>query len=179
MEVKNRMISDNKNFLTTERLLLQPLTTDDAAFIFELVNTEGWLKFIGNRNITSTSEAVAYIQKIVANGNINYWVVKLKETQAAIGIVTYIKRDYLAYHDIGFAFLPQFCKQGYAYEATRVVLHQLVSEHHLSHILATTIPENTSSIRLLKKLGLMFEKEIEADNEKLHVYGASADQLRL
>ena len=39
-----------------------------------------------------------------------------------------------------------------------------------SHILATTIPNNINSIKLLKKLGFQFDKEIETDNEKLHVY---------
>jgi [ribosomal protein S5]-alanine N-acetyltransferase len=37
-------------------------------------------------------------------------------------------------------------------------------------ILATTVPHNTSSVKLLTKLGLHFEKEIEVDNMILHVY---------
>src|SRR5215218_9705823 len=93
-------------FLITERLLIIPLATSDDSFILELVNTEGWISFIGNRNITSQVEAKAYIQKILENSNCSYWVVKLKEQQQSIGIITYIKRDYLEHHDIGFAFLP-------------------------------------------------------------------------
>ena len=150
--------------------------TDDN-FILELVNTEGWIKFIGNRNIKSQVEANAYIQKIIENKNIFYWVVNLKDNQDKIGIVTYIKRDYLEYHDIGFAFLPTFQKKGYAYEATNAVLNKLVRQRNLSHILATTVPENISSINLLKRIGLVFEKEIEVEKESLHVYGASINQL--
>src|SRR5215217_4875843 len=109
---------DVQPYLKTERLLIKPLTLTDDNFILELLNTEGWIRFIGNRNINTPLEARDYIQKILENENIKYWVVKLKDNQYAIGIVTYIKRDYLEHHDIGFAFLPNFAKNGYAYEAT-------------------------------------------------------------
>jgi hypothetical protein len=39
-----------------------------------------------------------------------------------------------------------------------------------SVIVATTLPENTSSIKLLQKLGFHFEKEIEVGGERLQVY---------
>ena len=69
---------DVQPFIITERLIIQPLTLNDDSFILELVNTEGWIKFIGNRNVTSTPEAGAYIQKILENKYISYWVVKIK-----------------------------------------------------------------------------------------------------
>jgi RimJ/RimL family protein N-acetyltransferase len=162
--------------ISTERLLINPLSTYDDYFILELLNTEGWIKFIGNRNIHSQADASAYIQKIFDNENLFYWVVKVKDNKKSIGIVTFIKRDYLDYHDIGFALLPEFSKKGYAYEATTAVLNKLQTEHKLSHILATTMPENHDSISLLVKIGLVFEKEIEVEKEKLLVYGASLTQ---
>lgn len=170
---------DDQHFLLTGRLLIKPLSTTDDNFIFELVNTAGWIRFIGNRNISSQMEANAYIQKILENINIFYWVVKLKDNRQSIGIITYIKRDYLKHHDIGFAFLPSFFQNGYAYEATNAVLNKLTREQNLSHILTTTIPENINSIKLLKKIGLVFEEEIEVENKKLHVYGALTDKLNL
>ncbi|MEO6906138.1 MAG: GNAT family N-acetyltransferase [Ginsengibacter sp.] len=157
----------------TERLLINPLSTSDDHFILELLNTEGWIKFIGNRNIHSQTDASAYIQKILNNENLIYWIVKVKDNERAIGIVTFIKRDYLEYHDIGFAFLPEFSKKGYAYEATKAVLNKLQMDHKLTHILATTMPENKASIELLTKLGFAFEKEIEVEKETVLVYAAS------
>jgi RimJ/RimL family protein N-acetyltransferase len=169
---------DVQPFLFTNRLLIQPLAITDDNFMFELLNSEGWIKFIGNRNIASKSEAGAYIQKILENKNMCYWVVRLKDSQYSIGLVSFIKRDYLEHRDIGFALLPNFSKNGYAYEATNAVLHKLIREHNLSHILATTLPGNISSIKLLKKIGLTFEEEIELENERLHVYGVSTDKLK-
>ena len=162
--------------LTTERLLIEPLSLNESDFIFELLNTEGWIKFIGQRNINSAADATAYIQKIVDNPNTTYWSVKLKDAQTTIGLVTLIKRDYLEHHDIGFAFLPQFANKGYAYEAANAVLNHVMSAYHLSIILATTVPENGSSIKLLKKLRLEFDREIEEHSEVLWVYSNSTSK---
>ena len=111
------------------------------------------------------------------NSNTDYSLVKRKEDQTKIGIITFIQRDYLDHPDIGFAFLPAFSNQGYAYEATKAVLKNLIETNHLTHILATTIPENRSSIKLLKKLGLSYEKEIEVNKVKLQVYGAATEKI--
>ena len=161
----------------TERLLIQPLTQNDNHFIFELVNTQGWLKFIGNRNIVTNEDAIAYIERILANESISYWVVKLKEQNKPIGIITFIKRDYLLHYDIGFAFLPTATKKGFAYEATMAVLANLIKEESLQHILATTVPENISSIKLLNKIGFEFCETIEIKNEKLNVYSILAIKI--
>ena len=160
------MISNFK----TERLVLRELTAADNQFIFELLNTAGWIKFIGNRNIKTIEDADNYIQKIITKPNISYRVVTLTDNQTAIGLVTFIKRDYLDHPDIGFAFLPAYNKQGYAFEATKEVLTNLLYQSDYSTILATTIPENNLSIQLLKKLGFSFSKEITYEGELLQVF---------
>jgi len=157
----------------TERLFLRELTVVDANFIFELVNTAGWIKFIGDRNIKTSEDADNYIQKIITNPNISYRVVTLQDDQTPIGVVTFIKRDYLEHHDIGFAFLPAYNKQGYAFEATKEVLNDLLNQQKHSTILATTIPVNISSIQLLTKLGFSFNKEITYEGELLQVFATN------
>ena len=163
--------------LSTGRLLIENITLNDNEFIFELLNSEGWLKFIGNRNVASGEEAKAYIQKIIDNPNVHYWIVKLKSGQAAIGIITFIKRDYLEFHDIGFAFLPVFSKKGYAYEATQTVLDNVIQTNDTTNILATTLSGNIPSIKLLQKLGFSYQSDIQHDNVKLCLYGISADKV--
>lgn len=164
--------------LSTDRLLIEPLSINDSSFIFELLNSEGWIKFIGNRNIKTNADATTYIQNILANENVHYWVAKLKDSKALVGIITFIKREYLEHHDIGFAFLPAVSKKGFAYEAVMAVLNQIMKAQGVSQILATTIPENSSSIKLLNKIGLVFKEEIEVDNEIIHVYEISKDELQ-
>lgn len=163
--------------LSTDRLVLEPLAEGDYTFVRELVNSPGWLQFIGNRNVNSTEDAKAYINKISSNPAIVYWVVSRKQDQAKVGVISFIKRDYLDHHDIGFAFLPAYANKGYAYEAAQATLSALINRYRFSHILATTIPANTKSIKLLQKLGFAFDKEIMPEKDKLHVYKAPRERL--
>ena len=156
--------------LHSPRLILSPLVADDAPFIFELVNTQGWLQFIGDRNVRSPQDALAYIDRMNGTENVTYWVARLKAGQVPIGVVTFMKRAYLDHFDIGFAFLPVYFGKGYAYEAAREVLSMVSSESNHPVIHATTLPGNLKSISLLTKLGLQFQKEIEVGEEKLHLY---------
>ncbi len=161
----------------TNRLSLKRLSLQDSNFIMELLNTPGWIQFIGDRNITSKEKAAEYIEKIMENPNVVYWVVSIKEDQTPIGLVTLIKRDYLEHHDIGFAFLPQYNGKGYAMEASDAILSALTKDPAHSHIVAITLRENTTSIRLLEKMGLRFDKEVDDNGETLLLYSASTEKL--
>lgn len=165
------------DYFTTDRLIIEPLSESDTDLIIELVNSEGWIKFIGHRSMKSEADACAYIQRVNANQNVKYWIAKLKDTKKSIGLVTLIKRDYLEHSDIGFAFLPAFSNKGYAYEATRSVLIDWVKCNGHTYVLGETLPENNTSIKLLRKLGLKFEKEIEIENKVLHIYGVAVNKL--
>jgi len=167
-----------KNYFTTERLRICPLAYKNVRFILELVNTAGWLKFIGDRHVKNRADARAYIQKIKNLPNVKYWTVYLKDQRTPIGIITFIKRDYLDQPDIGFAFLPRFTKAGYAFEATAAVLNSLRADQGLKSILATTLPENIDSTCLLCKLGFLLEKQITVDGLRLLVYKLELGTVR-
>lgn len=156
--------------IDTIRLFMTKLTDKDAPFILELINSEGWKKFIGERNINTLEEAEAYIKKIADSQNITYWVIYRKADHSAIGIITFIKREHLAHHDIGFALLPQFTGQGYAMEACQPILHIVHKTFSLKSILATVKPENTSSIRLLEKLGFSVDETNGNNTPELNLY---------
>jgi len=158
--------------IQSERLNLSKLREEDAAFVQRLVNTNGWLQFIGDRNVHSFDDAVAYVRRISSSPDIYYWVTSVKKTTTPIGIVTLIKREYLPHFDIGFAFLPEYGGQGYAYEAASEIMTRLKDFPAYHPILATTVPNNVQSIKLLIKLGLQFEREIEVEKERLQVYSS-------
>lgn len=158
----------------TERLLLSPLAITDASFIKELVNTPGWIRFIGDRNIKTDEDALAYVEKIINSNDICYWVVKLQSAITAIGVISFIKRSYLPHHDIGFAFMPQHHGNGYAFEAAKTILKDVMIDPAHKLVLATTAKENFISIKLLRKLGFEKTDEIKVDGEHLLVHSISA-----
>ncbi|RQO70112.1 N-acetyltransferase [Pedobacter sp. KBW06] len=166
-------------FFETDRLFISRMTLDDAEFILELLNTEGWKKFIGDRNVNNKQEAEVYIRKIIDNPNFGYSVVKLKAGGVPIGMVSMIKRDYLDYHDIGFAFLPGYNGKGYAFEAASAVLNHPSTLARHRRILATTLKHNSSSMQLLERLGLVLDKEIKVEGKELFLYDIEVDELLL
>ncbi|KIO78498.1 hypothetical protein TH53_03405 [Pedobacter lusitanus] len=163
--------------MNTPRLLLSTVTVNDADFILELLNTPGWLKFIGDRNVKTIEDASNYILKITGGPGTNYFLVKLRDQQIPVGVITFMKRDYLDHHDIGFAFHPDHAGKGYAYEAAKGVLDQLKKDPSHTYIKATVLKDNKRSIQLLERLGLTYEKELEVNERELLLYTIATDKF--
>ena len=75
--------------------------------------------------------------------------------------------------DIGFAFLPQFERKGYALESADAVMKYGKDVLGLERVLAITTQDNESSGRLLEKLGFEFDKLIDSDGETLKLFSAN------
>ena len=73
--------------------------------------------------------------------------------------------------------MPAFNKKGYAYEATSALLGKLLQEGDIHTIHAVKMPGNNSSVRLIEKTGLLFDREIIVNNEVLHIYTAESSGL--
>ena len=163
------------NILETERLFLRQFTADDAAFILELVNEPSFIQNIGDRGVRTLSDAVRYIEAgpvaSYARNGFSLYLVQLKESGESIGMCGLIKRAALEDVDIGYAFLPRFWSKGYAVEAARAVKEQ-ARGLGLKRLVAIVDPANQGSIRVLEKLGLVFEKwiKLSADDIDLKLF---------
>jgi RimJ/RimL family protein N-acetyltransferase len=166
-----------QNEISSSRLLLNELSVEDVDFIFELVNSPDWLQFVGNRNVLTRSDAERLVNWLINNPVVRYWVVRKKKEMLSIGIVSFVKRDFLEHFDVGFAFLPNHTRQGFAREATAAFLTYLANQKTHQKVLATVLKENINSISLLEKLGFQFERELEVENELLQIYGISTNKF--
>lgn len=142
----------------TERLLLKPTSLADAKFIFELMNTPKWLEYIGDRNVKTIESAKAYIAnrmmpQLQRLGYSNYTILR-KSDDAKIGTCGLFDREGLEGIDIGFAFLPEYEKKGYAIEATNKLKDMAFNEFEIPELSAITAKNNGASQALLEKLGL-------------------------
>ncbi|MEO6540807.1 MAG: GNAT family N-acetyltransferase [Ferruginibacter sp.] len=164
-----------KYILETQRLTLREFVTADTDFIIALVNSPGWLQFIGDRNIKTTVQAKAYLEdgpiKSYRDNGFGLAMVETKEHKEPIGMCGIIKRDSLDNPDIGFAFLPGFTGKGYAFEIADATLDYASKQLKLPVIYAITVANNVLSIKLLEKIGLKFIKMIRSpENEELLLY---------
>jgi len=148
----------------TERLSVSQLTVHDAPFIFTLLNTPTWLRFIGDRGIKNIDEARNYLLNgpIASYKRLGFglYLIKLKEGNIPVGISGLIKRDGLEHVDIGFALHPDYTGKGYAFEATAAVMTYAHEVLRLATVVAITTEDNTHSIALLLKIGLRYKKMV-------------------
>lgn len=153
----------------TERLILKPTDTDDAEFIYALLNSPGWLKNIGDRNVHSIEEAARYIEnrmlkQFKEKGFGNYTVIR-KLDNAKMGTSGIYARPGMEEVDIGFSMLPEYMAKGYSYEAAQKMMWLAEHEFNLKNITALTTQDNIASQNLIKKLGLKYIKEIKIEND--------------
>ena len=156
------------------RIYLEKLTTGDAPFMLRLLNTAGWIKYIGDRQVRDLIAAEEYLDRILHNPAINYWVIRLRSTGEPIGIVTFIYRDALPGPDLGFALLEEHTGKGFGYEAARLLLQELDVAGRGQTVCAVTTAKNTPSIALLVRLGFIWSRTIRLDGHDVELYQLAA-----
>lgn len=165
-------MSEYKSF-ETERLILKPSAIEDAPFIFELLNTPKWIKHIGDRNVKSVAAAEQYIKdrmlpQLDRLGFGNYMIIR-KSDNKMIGSCGLYDREGLDGVDIGFAFLPEYERKGYGFEAAQKIKEVGFEVFGVKKILGITNKENIASQKLLKKLGLEYIRDVQLLNDPVEL----------
>ena len=162
--------------INTPRLILREIDSAiDSEFINQLLNSAGFLKYIGDRGVRTQAEAAEFIthryqQSYKVNG-FGLYTVTLKtesvgeKTLVPIGICGFVKRETLELPDLGFALLPQFEGNGYAFEAAEHCLKYGAETLGLKEVYAVAVPENSKSHKLLGRLGFSKKRTIPDPNQ--------------
>jgi [ribosomal protein S5]-alanine N-acetyltransferase len=162
--------------LETERLILREAGPADAAFVLDLLNQPSFIKYIADRGVRTLEQAREYIATRFINSyekhGYGLYAMEIIGSLTPIGLCGFVNRETLPHPDIGFALLPQFEKQGYAFEAASAMLDHGKNSLEFERVLAITSLDNESSGRLLEKIGLRFEREIEIGGETLKLFAA-------
>jgi RimJ/RimL family protein N-acetyltransferase len=162
--------------LVTARLRLRPFTLDDAPFIVALLNSEDWLRFIGDRSVRTIDDARAYLRAgpmaMQAQHGFSLCLVERGSDGAPLGMCGLIRREALPDVDIGYALMPEFHGQGYAREAAAATLAHGFGAIDLKRIVAIMDPANRASARVCEAIGMRFEglRRVPGWNEDSAVY---------
>lgn len=162
--------------MLTERLELREPTAEDADFILQLLNDPGWLRYIGDRGVRTAAAALSYIEDRLLQSfrehGFGLWVVVDRATRRPLGLCGLLRRNTHPDVEIGFALLPAARGQGIAAEAALRALEHAERELRLQRLIALTLPDNGPSQRLLRRLGLAFERGVvfEGEDELIHIY---------
>jgi ribosomal-protein-alanine N-acetyltransferase len=149
--------------IRTSRLDLRELDFSDAEFILELLNEAGFIRFIGDKGVRTLADARDYLRQgpmdSYARNGFGLYAACLRGA-TPIGICGLVKREGLNDPDVGFALLSRYWSSGYAVESAAAVLAYARNTLRIKRVVAITSPDNWSSIAVLEKIGLKFERMI-------------------
>ena len=162
--------------LDTSRLQLRWLELSDAEFIYRLVNDPQWLHFIGDKRVSNLDNARSYIeegpQAMYREQGFGLNRVALRDDHTPIGICGLLQRESMVDCDLGFALLPGYRGQGYAFEAASAILQHGFGKLDKKRIAAIVSADNQASVGLLILLGFQREGKIniEPDRDPVDLY---------
>jgi [ribosomal protein S5]-alanine N-acetyltransferase len=170
--------TQSKSVIQTPRLDLRELSVDDAGYILDLLNEPGFIRFIGDKGVRTLADAREYllqgpIESYARNG-FGLYAACLRDG-TPIGMCGLVRREGLDDPDVGFALLSRYWSKGYAAESAGAVLAYAVEALRLKRVVAITSPDNWSSIAVLEKIGLRFERMIRLvdHSPELKLFGIS------
>jgi RimJ/RimL family protein N-acetyltransferase len=142
--------------LTTSRLTLSPLSEADWPCFLALRRDPQVTRFMGEQ---LSEEAIRLKFNSRLGGSVFIIRDRLGEALGDAGLQISSANSQEA--DIGYALLPQVQGKGYAQEAVSAVCEYGFRSLGLSAINAWVLAENSSSVRLLEKLGFVREQVLE------------------
>ena len=154
-------VSDDFPNLETERLILRPLTLEDADFVFQHFSDPAVTQYLMDEPpLTEYAQAQEIIRFYLepAGKTYNRWGLVRKSDHQLIGTCGYHKWDKRYFRaEIGYDLSPGFWGQGYMAEALRAVLQNGFERMGLNRIDALVSIENDRSVRLLQQAGFKLE----------------------
>ena len=148
--------------LETSRLVLRRLQFDDAPFLVQLLNEPSFIANIGDRGVRNVEDAHRYLREgpmsMYERFGFGLWHTSRKSDGASVGMCGLLKRDTLPDVDVGYAFLPAYWGQGFAFEAAEAVVAHGRRKFGLNRVIGVVSQGNAGSIRVLEKLGMSFER---------------------
>jgi [ribosomal protein S5]-alanine N-acetyltransferase len=163
---------ENRNFtafpiLTTERLTLRQLSTDDQQNIFALRSDTEINKYLDREPSKTIEDAINFINKI--NDNIQkcnsiYWIITLTKTKTFVGTICLFNfSNEKNSCEIGYELMTKFQCKGIMKEAIEEVIDYAFQTLQFQKIVAVTHSGNQRSTKLLTKFN--FLQSLETDNE--------------
>ena len=141
---------------STQRLVMDEMSVDDAAFIWQLFNDPLCLQFIGDKGLNSLEDARKYIidgpQRSYVELGVGLWLLRDRHSKEPIGVCGLLKRPYLDFFDLGYGISASKRGMGYALEAAQGCL-RYADELGITTLQAMVSPQNQASRQLLIKLG--------------------------
>lgn len=145
--------------IETKRLLLRPVTLEDAEEVFSYASDEENVRwtFTANQNIEETKDNIASLY--LANP-LGRWGISLKETDELIGTIDLLKIvEKVGRSEVGYTLNKHYWNQGYMTEALQRIISLFFEELEMNCLVARHDKANPASGRVMQKAGMIFSHE--------------------
>ena len=165
-----------KPIVETPRLILREMTPDDAYFFYALNQNYEVIKYTGDRPFENLATARRFLENYDQYKKYGYgrWAVILRETGEWLGWCGLKYEEEFMHTDIGYRFFQKHWGKGYATESAKASLEYGFGKLGIERIVGRAMKANVPSIRIFKKLGMTFVKDIECDCMPAVLYEVSA-----
>jgi len=161
-----------KFIIETDRLLLREFILDDAEKFYQLNLNPNVIRYTGNAAFKSIDEAKSFLENYndyKANGY-GRWAVINKKSNEFIGWCGLKYGELENETDIGFRFFEEEWNKGYATESAAACLKYGFEVLKLNRIIGRAMKENKASIKVLEKIGLVYETDCMFENKEAVIY---------
>ncbi|VTG31396.1 acetyltransferase [Streptococcus pneumoniae] len=142
--------------IETERLLLRPVTLDDAEAMFDYASDKGNTRytFPTNQSLEETKNNIAQFYLVNPLGR---WGIELKSNGQFIGTIDLHKIDsVLKKAAIGYIINKKYWNQGLTTEANRAVIELAFEKIGMNKLTALHDKANPASGKVMEKSGMRF-----------------------
>lgn len=155
--------------IQTERLLLRHFTLDDAAAYWPLVSDPQVMRFLGGEQPQQTLDAVRDVLRTrplrdYAVHGFGRMACIERSSGKLVGFCGLKRLEDIGEVDIGYRFIPESWGKGYATESARALIAHGIPAYGLHRVIAFVEPGNLASAKVLRKLGLSFERQAQLDD---------------
>lgn len=153
----------------TERCFMNTFQQSDYMDVKKLYVNQEVRKFLGGTRQENSIELV--LNDMLNSGTDSmYWVVREKHTDDFMSLVSLDPHHDGDYLEISYQLLPNWWGKGYASEVVQLLIHYALNELNLSKVIAETQTANTSSCKLLERLGMELERTISRFGAEQAIY---------
>ena len=145
-------------YIETGRLILTPLTAEDAPDVFEWTGDPEVNRYMPYPLHKDISETVSWISGL---GDKYEFGFRLKDGEKLIGAGSVVRRDGFSGLELGYNLNRRYWGQGYATEAARGLIYWARDSLGEYEFFARHAVENTASGRVLEKCGFTYTHDGE------------------
>ena len=164
--------------IETSHLILRPIQKNDTDRLHEMYCNPAVMKYIYDGNTFTKEKTIERVDECLLhwkNNGFGVYMLIEKSTQLTAGycVLRYFVNEH-PYLDgeieIGYILDEPFWGKGYATEAVRACIQHGFEKHYFKKILATILPDNIASQKVVEKAGMIFTRDLPIHNLIHRIY---------